>query len=61
MKAIILMIENVDLDSSCGQVETSTKVNIRKTNVTVTEKCIGPTEVAIKVNGFEEYSMVTDA
>ena len=55
------MIENVDLDSSCGQVETSTKVNIRKTNVTVTEKCIGPTEVAIKVNGFEEYSMVTDA
>jgi hypothetical protein len=54
------MIANVDLGSSCGQVATSIKVNIRKTNVTVTGRCIGPTVVVIKVNGFEEFSMVTD-
>jgi hypothetical protein len=58
MKAIIWMIENVDLGSLCGQAETSTKVNIRMMSVTVTERCIGQTEVATRVNGSEESSMV---
>ena len=61
MKAIIEMIENAVLGSLCGLAATFIKANIKMMNVTVTEKCIGQTEVAIKANGLEVSSMVTVA
>ena len=61
MKAIILMIENVVLGSLCGLAATFIRANIKMMSVTVTEKCIGQTEVAIKANGLEVSSMVTVA
>lgn len=45
------MIENVVSGSLYGRVETSIKANTKKTNVMVTEKCIGQTEVVIRENG----------
>ena len=55
------MIESVVLGSLCGLAATFIKANIKMMSVTVTEKCIGQTEVAIKANGLEVSSMVTVA
>jgi hypothetical protein len=50
------MTVNADLGSLFGLVETYTRVNTRKTNVTATVRCIGRMEVVTKANGFAAFS-----
>jgi hypothetical protein len=50
-KGTMLMIESVDLVSLCGRVVIFTRVNTRKMNVTVTERCTGQTVAVTRVNG----------
>lgn len=53
------MIKNVDLERSSGPLATFTRGSTKMTKEMVTERCIGPTDLAIRVSGSEVSSMDT--
>ena len=58
-KVNIIMTKNTVKVFSLGQLAIFTKVIIMKMNVMETDKCYGPMEVCMKVNGKKEYSMAS--
>jgi hypothetical protein len=53
------MIRNTDSEDSYGPVVINTRANIMKMIETDMEKCVGPMEVGIKVNGTVEFNTAT--
>jgi hypothetical protein len=57
MKVNTLWIKNMDMVSSVGKVETSTKVTTKKIFVKDMEKCFGLMARFIKVSGQRGFNM----